>query len=117
MTYYGKAADRGHIGAMNALGFAYRDGATGTKDLEKARTYFDKAAAKGNPVGLYEVATMYEAGNPVSKDLMKAHLYYNLASARQHPQAGEALQRISAVLAPEEIEKAQAQARAWKAAD
>jgi uncharacterized protein len=117
MTYYAKASDHGHIGAMNTLGFAYRDGANGAKDLEKARSYFEKAATKGNPVGLFEIASMYEAGNPVSKDLGKAHLYYNLAAARQHPQASAALQRLSEALSAEDIEKAQSEARSWKAAE
>jgi TPR repeat protein len=58
---------------------------------------------------------LYEAGQSVPRDLGKAHLYYNLASARHHPQAGEALQRVSAALTPDEIERAQAEARAWKA--
>jgi len=83
--------------------------------VEKARIYFDKAAAKGNPVGLYEIGLLYEAGTGVPRDLIKAHLYFNLASARQHPQANEAMQRISAQLTAEEVEKAQAEARAWKA--
>jgi uncharacterized protein len=59
---------------------------------------------------------MYEGGGPTPRDLIKAHMYYNLASARQHPQAFEALQRVSAAMAPEDVEKAQAEARSWKAA-
>jgi TPR repeat protein len=116
LAFYEKAAGQGHIGAMNALAFAYRDGAGVPKDAAKARSWFEKAARKGNPVGLYEMGALYESGAAGgAPDLAKAHLYYNLASARHHPQASEALQRVSAALPPEAVEKAQAEARAWKA--
>jgi hypothetical protein len=42
-------------------------------------------------------------------------LYYNLAAARQHPNASEALQRVSAEMSAEDIAKAQADAKAWRA--
>ena len=114
-SYYERAAQQGHIGALNALGMAARDGEFEAKDLNKAYNYFEQAAKKGNHLGLYEIGAMYEAGQPIPRDMIKAHLYYNLASARQNPQALEALQRLTNQLGSAEIERAQSLARAWKA--
>lgn len=115
MELYQKAADGGHIGALNVLGLAHRDGVGVAKDFAKARSYFETSASKGNPVGLYELGRMFEEGRTVAKDLAKAHLYYNLAGARSHPAAAEALKRVAAVLSPADLEKAQLDARTWKA--
>ena len=115
LAYDIKAADQGHIGALNLLGFTYREGRGVPRDLLKAQSEFEKTASKGNPTGLYELAAMYEAGSPMPRDLVKAHLYYNLAAARQYPLASQALQRLSAQMTEEDIVKAQAQAKTWKA--
>ncbi len=110
MKYYQKAADQGHIGALNVLGLLYRDGTDVEKDTTKSIVYFEKSATKGNPIGLFELGQFAEA----DKNLIKAHTYYNLASARNHPRAPESLQRVSALMTPEDLAKAQAEARNWK---
>lgn len=115
LRWYDKAAGLGQIGALNAMGFASRDGLGLPKGATKALHYFGKAASKGNPVALFEVASMYEQGAPVPQDLEKAHLYYNLAAARQHPEASAALQRVTAALSADQIARAQAAAKTWKA--
>ncbi len=66
-------------------------------------------------MALFELGAAYEAGRAVPRDLAKAHLYYNLASARQHPGAAAALQRVTAQLSDDQVAKAQAAAKAWKA--
>ena len=62
------------------------------------------------------MGALFESGAAGAPDPVKAHVSYNLASARGHPGAAEALQRVSAALTPADIERAQAEARAWKAA-
>jgi uncharacterized protein len=116
VDYYEKAAKNEHIGALNVLGLMYRDGKNVTKDFAKAKSNFEKSAAKGNPVGLYELGSLFEQGQVAAKDLAKAHLYYNLANARNHPKAAESLARVSSSMTPVELEKAQLDARNWKAA-
>ena len=54
--------DQGHLGATNALGFAYRDGLGVGADLPRAQGYFERAAAKGNPVALFELVLALLAG-------------------------------------------------------
>jgi uncharacterized protein len=115
VSYYERAAGAGHIGALNALGFAYKGGVGVAADPAKARDDFEKAANKGNPVGLYELGLAYENGAPPPRDLSKAHLYFNLAAARRHPAASAALQRVSADMSAEDVAKAQAAAKVWKA--
>lgn len=115
LPYYKKAADAGHIGALNSLAFLYAKGADGiAPNLTQAQGYFEKVASRGNPVGLFELAQMYEVGQPMAKDLIKAHMYYNLAAARQLPAASVGLERVSNQLSTTDIEKAQADAKAWK---
>jgi len=124
LPLYLKAAEGGHIGALNLLGLIYRDGIGVTTDAARSRDYFARAAAKGNPVGLYETGRAaeeaYRAGKAdgkadASAELIKAHMFYNLAGARNHPGAAVALQRLSAVMSESDLAKAQADARAWKA--
>lgn len=112
--YYEKASEAGHTGALNTLGLAYKDGTDVEKDLVKAQSYFERSAAEGNPIGLFELAFMYENGKPIAKDIVKAHIYYNLSSARGLPKASQALQRVVTQMSPEEIAKAQTNAKDWK---
>ena len=131
LPLYLKAADGGHIGALNLLGLIYRDGIGVAKDAERSQNYFARAAAKGNPVGLYETGRAAEAAYAADKaagaadkaaeqataaaELIKAHMFYNLAGARNHPGAAAALQRLTGLMSENDLAQAQAAAKAWKA--
>ena len=115
IDYYEKAAAQGHIGAQNTLGMVYKAGKGVKADLERAKKSFEETASKGNPIGLFEFGLMHERGAPMPKNLAKAHLYYNLANARQHPDAAAGLQRIAPQMKPDEVARAQVEARSWKA--
>lgn len=49
------------------------------------------------------------------KDQIKAYMYLNLAAARQHQTAAQALQTLEKSMHQEDVLKAQALSRKWKA--
>lgn len=115
VTLYKQAADQDHILALNTLGALYRTGAKDDADKAQSQQYFERSAAFGNAVGLFEMARIsLETGDDAAHQI-EAHMYLNLASARSHPNAPAALQELTAIMAPADIEAAQAKARAFVA--
>lgn len=115
IEYYRLAAEKDHILAINTLGALYREGAKGDEDREEARTYFARSAAFGNAVGLFETARMILEDGTEPAQLVEAHMYLNLASARLHPNAPQAIQELTPLMAPEDVALAQEKARAFVA--
>lgn len=115
LDYYRRAAEKDHILALNTLGALYREGATGSADRAMAKTYFSRSAAFGNAVGLFETARIIlEEGTDPAR-LVEAHVNLNLASARSHPNAPQALQELTALMAPADVARAQQRALAFVA--
>ena len=110
------AAEKDHILALNTLGALYRAGAKGDADRTTAKSYFARSAAFGNAVGLFETARMILEEGTDPEQLVEAHMFLNLASARSHPNAPQALQELTALMAPEDVEKAQEKALGFVAA-
>jgi TPR repeat protein len=115
LEYYRKAADLDHILALNTLGGLYRSGAQTGADAKLAREYFARSAAFGNAVGLYETAEFILQESTDAEHQIEAHMHLNLASARAHPNAPEALAELTALMALEDIERAQERARQFVA--
>lgn len=115
LGFYRRAAAKDHILALNTLGSLYRVGATTAEDIAQARRYFARSAALGNAVGLFETARLVLEESTEPAHQIEAHAYLNLASARSHPNAPEALQELTALMAQEDIALAQAKARAFVA--
>ncbi|WP_150526563.1 tetratricopeptide repeat protein [Roseibium sediminis] len=113
LAFYKKAAEQDHILALNTLGALYLAGASGEADKVRARRYFERSASFGNAVGLFEVARVILEEGTAAQNLINAHTYLNLASARSHPRAPQALQELTALMSPEEVLQAQAQARSF----
>jgi TPR repeat protein len=113
--YYRVAAKKDHILAINTLGALYRAGAKSDEDRTMAKSYFARSAAFGNAIGLFEAARMTLEEGTDPERLVEAHMYLNLASARSHPNAAEALQELTALMEPEDVEKAQKKALSFVA--
>ncbi|RVO19219.1 sel1 repeat family protein, partial [Sinorhizobium meliloti] len=62
-----------------------------------------------------ELARAYSEGVGVDADPIMAHAYANLAAARGHVEAASLRDELGARLRPEELKKAHATARDWKA--
>ena len=61
------------------LGYLYKFGESGEKNLDKSYQYFYKAAENGNPYGMFNVALANEQGNMVPKNLELAVFWYKKA--------------------------------------
>lgn len=112
---YRRAAEKDHIAALNTLGALYKAGAKNAADREASQRYYARSAAFGNAVGLYEHGLLALEGAPKAAQIISAHRDFNLAAVRGHPKAKEALQQLTALMQPGNIEQAQAAARHFKA--
>ncbi len=73
---YTKAAEGGHVIAMNHLGFAYENGAGVTSDIINATEWYTKAAEAGSARAQRNVGIAYMDGAGVAKDVVKAMLWF-----------------------------------------
>jgi serine/threonine protein kinase len=61
--YYKKAAELGHIQAMNDIGVSYVDGDSLPRDDKQAMKWFKKSAQLGNSEAMYNLALGYHFGS------------------------------------------------------
>jgi hypothetical protein len=90
-------------------------------DYAEAANWFRSAAEQGYPRAQYELGQLYEKGLGVIQDYVQAHTWMTLAlegipaSERdRHNQATSSLDRVAAVMTPEQVAEAQKLAREWK---
>eukprot|EP01105_Mastigella_eilhardi_P024726 TRINITY_DN6504_c0_g1_i2.p1 TRINITY_DN6504_c0_g1~~TRINITY_DN6504_c0_g1_i2.p1 ORF type:complete len:694 (-),score=169.50 TRINITY_DN6504_c0_g1_i2:1035-3050(-) len=73
LSWFRRAADQGHGGALNALGIVYETGSCGVvPDNATAAKYFDQAAHEGDVEAMVNVAYHYEHGLGVDRDEVAA---------------------------------------------
>jgi hypothetical protein len=84
-----KAAEQGHAGAQNSLGFAYWDGQGVTKDRAEAARWYRKAAEQGHAQAQYMLGSAYLRGAGVAEDFAEAVIWYRKAAEQGHAQAQE----------------------------
>jgi TPR repeat protein len=82
LDWYGKAADQGHAGAMNSLGYVYLTGQGAARDDAKALTLFRKAAEGGNALAQHNLGLMLSDGRGTRQNLSEG-LHWHKAAARQ----------------------------------
>lgn len=92
--WFKKAADQGHLAAINSVGLMYLRGHSVQRDYRKAASWFEKAAAYGQSAALYNLGSLYERGWGVSRDLIRALEFYELAAAQKYPRAVQAAFRL-----------------------
>ncbi|MCZ7488597.1 tetratricopeptide repeat protein [Rhizobium rhizogenes] len=110
-----RAAAHDHILALNTLGALYLKEPELDSKLQ-ARGYFQRSSALGNAAGLYQMGLfhLHDGGKP--ENLVAAHKYFNLASTRGHSGARDALRNLTRQLSARDVERAQSDARAFRAA-
>ena len=77
IMWFEKAANQGHVIALNALGNIYVDR---KNDLKKAFEYYEKCANKGFSICQRNLAHRYEYGKGISQDYKKAFEWYEKAA-------------------------------------
>lgn len=72
-TYlYTLAADKGHLQALNYLGYRYYTGQGVARDIEKGLAYMEKAAEAGNPQAASNIGYLLLRGDSVNHDVERA---------------------------------------------
>ena len=87
VKWYRKAAEQGHAGAQNNLGYCYKNGYGVTKDYAEAVKWYRKAAEQGNDLAQYNLGVCYEYGQGVTKDITEAVKWYRKAAAQDYARA------------------------------
>jgi TPR repeat protein len=75
-----KAADAGHLLAMNDLGDMYYSGDGVPQEYERAFAWYRKGAMAGNVLAMANLAYLYEHGWGVAKDRVQACAWYRKAA-------------------------------------
>lgn len=102
ITWYRKAADRGHIRASEELGFAL----FARGDRREAMPYIEKAAARGDARALYVLGTAHFNGDYTSRDWPLAYAQTMRAASAGLPAAKKNLDLMDQYLLPADKAKA-----------
>lgn len=81
---YRRAAQQGHSGAQNWLGFCYQFGFGQTLDYARAVNWYRKAAEQGYPAAQNNLGMLYLSGKGVSQDLLKAATLFRAAVKKRY---------------------------------
>ena len=76
VEHYRRAAELGHSGGQNTLGYCYYYGMGVERDYEKAVEWYRKSAEQGNGKAQHNMGVCYSSGNGVIKDQVKAVEWY-----------------------------------------
>ncbi len=80
LEWFQRAADQGHVGALNDIGVMYELGQGVPKDPAKAVEWYRKAVAQNYALGHYNIGRAYETGNGVPKNYSEALKAYRRAA-------------------------------------
>lgn len=98
------------------LGFSYHNGHIVKADLGAAERWYQSGALRGNSPSMYLLGVLNERRARVGNDYIeKAYYWHTIATAHKHPSATLARNRLAAKLAPELVEKLDAEAANFKA--
>lgn len=81
---YRRAAQQGHSGAQNWLGFCYQFGFGLTLDYARAVNWYRKLAEQGFPAARNNLGMLYLSGKGVSQDLLKAAQLFRAAVKQRY---------------------------------
>lgn len=94
LTWFRRAADRGHVLAQHNVGNAYAAGRGVAKDEAGAVEWWLKAARQGDTIPQLRLGEAYEHGRGVTPDLTEARRWYGDAAQRGNAAARAALTRL-----------------------
>jgi uncharacterized protein len=110
LTWYRKAADQGHVGALFVL--ATMQGVP--RDYVEALNWFRKSAEQGHASTQSLLGMMYKVGEGVPRDYVEAYMWFSLAAAQGSQTARTQLDAVEKVITPEQRAAAQKLAREWR---
>jgi TPR repeat protein len=112
--WYRRAADQGRADAQCLLAVLYRDGHGVPQDAAQAAAWFRQAALQGNAIAQFELGIAYVHGTGVAPNPWAAYAWMRTAATAGHTQALAQTDTLAAGLTPQERQRADALAAAWK---
>lgn len=80
LALYRTAADHGHIGAQNYVGYMLKNGRGTEQNFQEAMYWFRLAADQGDAIAQCNVGVLYENGQGVERDYAAAFYWYELSA-------------------------------------
>lgn len=102
------AADRGHAGAQNNLGYLYQHGFGLQQNNEEAFRWYKKAAEAELGWGKDSIGRCYRDGVGVGKDLFQAYKWFQLAADQGVQIARQEAERLASLMDLSEYRRAYA---------
>ena len=102
------AAERGHGGAQNNLGYLYQHGLGLPQNDEEAFRWYRKAAESGLGWGKDSIARCYRDGVGVTKDVFRAYSWFQLAADQGVQVARQEADRLASLMDLSEYKRAYA---------
>ena len=109
-------AEQGDAKAQYGLGVLDAKGRGVPRNYAKAVKWFYKAAEQGYAKAQNNLGVMYEKGWGVTKDYVQAHMWFHLAAMGGDTNAIKSNDKVSRLMTPVQIAKAQKSANEWVAA-
>lgn len=104
--WFRKAAEQGHGAAQDSLGHSYCMGWGVPQDYDEGAQWIRKSADAGNRGAQHNLGFLYENGWGVPQDNAQALVWYRYAAARGHSNSKEEAERLAALMASDEVERA-----------
>jgi TPR repeat protein len=82
-----KARQQGYVASMTLLGWTYRDGFLGEKDMKKAVQYYTQAIERGDAAAMVQLGLMYRKDDYGMEDQDEALKLYSEAARKKFPSA------------------------------
>lgn len=115
VRWFRQASDKGHIKAMNALGFMYEEGRGVPQNFKQAGNLYLQAMKNGNADAMVNRGLLYAKGLGVTNDNVQAYMHFLLAAAYAQDQETRDISvklrdEIAAKLSKQQLARGQAMA-------
>jgi localization factor PodJL len=114
-TWYQMAAEQGNASAMHNLAVLFAMAADGPPDNESAARWFQAAADLGVKDSQFNLGILAAKGVGVKQNLEEAYKWFELVAESGDKDAIAKRDEVAKALRPEQLERARAAAKLWKA--
>jgi localization factor PodJL len=114
-TWYQMAAEQGNASAMHNLAVLFAMAADGAPDNESAARWFHAAAELGVKDSQFNLGILAAKGVGMKQNLEEAYKWFDLAAQTGDKDAAAKRDEVGKALRPEQLERARAAAKLWKA--
>jgi localization factor PodJL len=114
-TWYQMAAEQGNASAMHNLAVLFAMTAGGTPDNESAARWFQAAADLGVKDSQFNLGILAAKGVGMKQNLEEAYKWFDLVAQTGDKDAAAKRDEVGKALRPEQLERARAAAKLWKA--